>query len=97
MFCRHQVAHNNKELLSSEYSLILAVPPGGNSPNALPLLDACVGPSLRWSLSSVNHVLRTASKHGEPTYIFAGILDNDPQAFVAVTLRKSEQGRAVVL
>uniref|UniRef100_A0A383WHP1 Uncharacterized protein n=1 Tax=Tetradesmus obliquus TaxID=3088 RepID=A0A383WHP1_TETOB len=84
-----RVAHNNKELLSSEYPLILAVPPGGNNPNALPLLDASVGPSLRWSLSSVNHVLRTASKHGEPTYIFAGILDNDPQAFVAVTLRKS--------
>ncbi|WIA32768.1 hypothetical protein OEZ86_005952 [Tetradesmus obliquus] len=84
-----RVTHNNKELLSSEYPLILAVPPGGNNPNALPLLDASVGPSLRWSLSSVNHVLRTASKHGEPTYIFAGILDNDPQAFVAVTLRKS--------
>jgi hypothetical protein len=54
------------------------------------MIDASVGPDLTWTLSSVNHVLRTASKHGEPTYIFAGILDNDPQAFVAVTLRKSE-------
>lgn len=55
-------------------------------------MDASVGPDLRWSLSAVNHVLRTASKWGEPTYIFANILDNDPQAFVAVTLRKGEGG-----
>ncbi|KAF6253495.1 hypothetical protein COO60DRAFT_1628212, partial [Scenedesmus sp. NREL 46B-D3] len=83
-----RVAHEKKELLSQEYPLILAVP-AGTSPNSLPLIDASVGPNLKWTLSSVNHVLRTASKYGEPTYIFAGILDNDPQAFVAVTLRKS--------
>jgi hypothetical protein len=85
-----QVAHEKKELLSQEYPLILAVPPGSTSPNSLPMIDASVGPNLKWTLSSVNHVLRTASKYGEPTYIFAGILDNDPQAFAAVTLRKSE-------
>lgn len=28
------------------------------------------------------------SKHGEPTYLFANILDTDPEAFVAVTLNK---------
>jgi hypothetical protein len=91
-----QVAHENKELLSKEYPLILAVPPGGLSPNSLPMIDASVGPNLKWSLSSVNHVLRTASKYNEPTYIFAGILDNDPQAFVAVTLRKGKLCRTAV-
>jgi hypothetical protein len=30
------------------------------------------------------------SKYGEPTYLFANILDTDPQAFVAVTLNKRE-------
>lgn len=39
----------------------------------------------------VHHLYITLrSKWGEPTYLFANILDTDAQAFVAVTLNKRE-------
>lgn len=52
------------------------------------MIDGSVGPTLRWTLTGINHILRTISKWGEPTYLFADILDNDPKAFVAVTMNK---------
>lgn len=36
------------------------------------------------------------SKYGEPTYLFANILDTDPQAFVAVTLNKRKCHRVTI-
>lgn len=37
------------------------------------------------------------SKYGEPTYLFAGIVDTDPQAFVAVTLNKRKWVQVLML
>eukprot|EP00775_Hariotina_reticulata_P006373 gene6373-6605_t len=73
-----RVTDQRKELISKDDPLILAISDDGLT----------VGPNLRWTLSGINHILRTVSKWGEPTYLFADILDNDPKAFVAVTLSK---------
>lgn len=63
-----QVAHERKELLTREYPLILTVPDdvssSSSSSNALSMVDASVGPDLKWTLTSINHILRTVSKFG---------------------------------
>lgn len=88
----YRVANERKELLTRDHPLVLAIPDdfssSSSSTTGLSMIDASVGPQLTWTLTSINHILRTVSKFGEPTYLFANILDNDPQAFVAVTLRK---------
>lgn len=56
-----QVANNKKQLLQGDHPLVLALPEGdSSSATHLSLLQASVGPELHWTLSSINHVLRTA-------------------------------------
>lgn len=64
-----QVANNKKQLLDGDHPLVLSLPAdvsdnsrGYGATAATPdlsLLDASVGPELKWTLSSINHVLRT--------------------------------------
>lgn len=56
-----QVANNKKQLLEGEYPLVLSLPDDDDtsSYSNLSLLEASIGPELHWTLSSVNHVLRT--------------------------------------
>lgn len=62
--CMHicmQVANNKKQLLEGDYPLVLSLPDDDYSSGTnLSLLEASVGPELHWTLSSINHVLRTA-------------------------------------
>lgn len=55
-----QVANNKKQLLEGDHPFVLALPEDDRSSStSLSLLDASVGPDLHWTLSSINHVLRT--------------------------------------
>lgn len=56
-----QVANNKKQLLEGDHPLVLSLPDDDYSSGTnLSLLEASVGPELHWTLSSINHVLRTA-------------------------------------
>ncbi len=55
-----QVANNKKQLLEGDHPFVLALPDDDHSSGtSLSLLEASVGADLHWTLSSVNHVLRT--------------------------------------
>lgn len=63
-----QVAHERKELLSREFPLILALADddySSSSTGSISMIDASVGTELKWTLTSINHVLKTVSKFGE--------------------------------
>jgi hypothetical protein len=62
----YKVAHNTKSRLCSDQPLALALPAGerdtppcSGSSGRFDLLEASVGPELRWDLTAVNHVVRT--------------------------------------
>lgn len=44
--------------------------------------------NVQWKLKHEAHSMRTVSKKGEPTYIFSGVDEKDPEAFYAVILKK---------
>jgi hypothetical protein len=59
-YCPLQVANNKKKLLEGDHPFVLALPDDdSSSASSLSLLEASVGPELHWTLSSINHVLRT--------------------------------------
>lgn len=54
----YKVANNKKSLLEGEHPFVLALP-ADDSRNSFSMLEASVG-DLHWTLTSINHVLRTA-------------------------------------
>eukprot|EP00877_Chromochloris_zofingiensis_P001245 jgi/Chrzof1/11120/Cz05g24150.t1 len=71
------VRHTPLEILSSPVNV------------QYPMFDgtAKVG-NVQWKLKHEAHSMRTVSKKGEPTYIFSGVDEKDPEAFYAVILKK---------
>lgn len=54
----YKVANNKKSLLEGEHPFVLALP-ADDSSSSFSMLEASVG-DLHWTLTSINHVLRTA-------------------------------------
>lgn len=55
-----QVANNKKQLLQGDHPFVLALSDDDYSRGTdFSLLEASIGPELHWTLTSINHVLRT--------------------------------------
>jgi hypothetical protein len=55
-----QVANNKKQLLEGDHPFVLALSDDDHTSGTnFDMLEASVGPELHWTLTSINHVLRT--------------------------------------